>query len=64
MDLYKRIVIFLLMYTVSLYLLFIASQHAPYLLPVIWFAALILLVCGVCYIFHHYVFRSRKKRSR
>lgn len=64
MDLYKRTVIFLMMYTISAYLLFIASEHAPYLLPVIWFTAVILLVCGLCYIFYHSVFRPRRKRSR
>ena len=64
MDLYKRIIIFLVMYTISLYLLYIASEHTPYLLPVIWFTALILLLCGLGYIFYHYVFRPRRKRSR
>lgn len=64
MELYKRAVIFLLMYSVSVFLLYVASEHAPYLLPVIWFAALILFICGLCYIFYHYVSRPRKKKTR
>ncbi|WP_255223088.1 hypothetical protein [Paenibacillus sp. 7541] len=53
----------LVMYAASGFLLFVASDHAPYLLPVIWISALLLLLCGIAYIGHHYFYRARKKRG-
>ena len=65
MHLYKRAIIFLLMYSVSAVLLYVAGRHAPYLLPVIWFTALTLLLCGLCYVFYYHSFtRPRKKKIR
>ena len=41
MDIFKRIVLLMVMYAFSAVLLYVASQHTPYLLPVIWISALI-----------------------
>ena len=40
MDIFKRIVLLMVMYAFSAVLLYVASQHTPYLLPVIWISAL------------------------
>ncbi|NMO96326.1 hypothetical protein [Paenibacillus lemnae] len=64
MQWYKRMFLFLIMYGFSVYLLYIAALYAPYLLPVIWFTALTLLICGLCYVFCQHLSDSRKKRSR
>lgn len=63
MQLYRRIVMLLVMYVASGFLLFVASEYAPYLLPVIWISALLLVLCGIAYIGHHYFYRAPRKRS-
>ncbi|OOC59097.1 hypothetical protein [Paenibacillus ihbetae] len=61
MDLFKRIVLLMLMYAFSAVLLYVASEHAPYLLPVIWFSALLLLLCGIAYLGYHYLYKGRRR---
>ncbi|GAB6928530.1 hypothetical protein JCM10914A_25130 [Paenibacillus sp. JCM 10914] len=63
MDIFKRIVILMVMYVLSAMLLYVASQHAPYLLPVIWFSALLLLLCGIGFLGYHYLFKRRRRRG-
>ncbi|GIO99402.1 hypothetical protein MKY48_03360 [Paenibacillus sp. FSL W8-0187] len=63
MDIFKRIVLLMVMYAFSAVLLYVASQHTPYLLPVIWLSALMLLLCGIGYLGYHYFFKGRRKRS-
>ncbi len=64
MGMYKHIIILLIMYSIAGLLLFRASERTPYLLPIIWFTALILLICGLCYIYYQYEARRRGRGSR
>ncbi len=64
MDMLKRTTLFLIVYVISVFLLYIASEFTPYLLPVIWLAAFILLICGLGYVFYHQLFQMKRKRSR
>ncbi|KOR76832.1 hypothetical protein [Paenibacillus solani] len=63
MDIFKRIVIVVVMYAFSALLLYVASRHTPYLLPIIWISAFMLLLCGIGYLWHYYFFKRRKRRG-
>lgn len=61
MDIIKRIVILLVMYAFSALLLYVASQHTPYLLPVIRISAFMLMLCGIGYLWHYFFNKRRRK---
>ncbi|MFI2856069.1 hypothetical protein ACH6EH_02890 [Paenibacillus sp. JSM ZJ436] len=64
MKLYYRAAGLVILYGNTIFLLYLAGKYSPYLLPVIWFTALVLLLSSIGYAVVHYRTSLHKQKSR